>query len=492
MSSKYNKGVTNTFYGIIFNLLNVIVTIVITPLMVNEIGKFEWANYSLLILILSILSFIEVSIQSYFLQSNINSRLNNAYYNSFRDYTVILNIAIVYLIIYFLKYYLFKFESFSKNSIFLNYNLVLSISFLRSIVSIFKGYFQSEVNQKILNLGQNIFSILRPVILIITLMFYSVNINLIIKVYFIITIIECLYYILFYKLKKYKSEKNTVNCTRYEGALINLLLSNLLSVIYSNIDKVIFLITSSYLIFGEYNIAASLSALLYLGVNSIITSFTPIFKELYFAGKKRKLILLNIKLNQINIIFIIFAISIFYFNSDLILKIFSKDINFKLIINCFLILSITVIINSLNWIPGAISLTANKNGFNILSNIINIIFFLLCNFSLPNATLKIPICLLISSLFTNMIMMLYFRSNIIKLEFIDYYKKIFILPFGFLLTEIVLGLLLKNLIINNFVFLIVFVFAHLIFLYFLLIHYKRKLIRVYFFLQNKSITRSQI
>ncbi len=486
MSSTYNKSATNTLIAIVFNLLNIVVTLLITPLMINVVGKTEWANYSLFIIIMSTLSFLEVSTQSYFFQSNAHSRLNHKYYNSFRDYSVLIKLSLIYYFLYLLKFYFSKFTNLEKNFVFNNYNIVLLISILRAIISIFKGYFQSENNQNVLNIGQNIFSILRPVILIIILINYYVNIEIVIKVYLFVTIIELIYYFIFYHLNNYNEEVTFNENSNYEVPIVNILFSNLLSVINSNLDKILFLFTSSYLIFGEYNIAASLSALLYLGVNSIITSFAPVFKELYYTEKKRKLILLNITLNRINTVIALFATLFFYFNSELILKMFSKNINSDLIVNCFLILSTTVIINSLNWIPGAISLAANKNSFNIISNLINILIFITIFNVLPHISLRVPISLLISSLLTNIIVISYFRVKIIKFKFFNYYKKTFLLPISYLLVISFLSFVLKSLIFNKVLYLFFFLSLNLVLFLFFLKTYKKDYIKIYNFLQNRS------
>jgi O-antigen/teichoic acid export membrane protein len=272
----------------------------------------------------------------------------------------------------------------------------------------------------------------RPILILFSLLFFEISINHVLTIFVFYSYFE---FILFFYLRHIKTNKSlkefqpeTVN---ERNLFLFLLGSGLLSVIATNIDKIMVFYTSSTQLAANYTFAASISGLLYIFINAAIVSFTPQFRELKIK-KDYKLMRKNLYfISFLNNLFILASIIIFVTFIDYVLPYISDELDQESITYTFLLLSLACLISSNLWIPSIISISFERASFSFFTNMIFILLYIITYINLPEkyGDYTFSLSMIVSSLITTLAGFTYFSKFIFETNVMRFILIVLVLPF---------------------------------------------------------------
>ncbi|MFB9159181.1 lipopolysaccharide biosynthesis protein [Chromobacterium violaceum] len=383
MNDKYIKTSRNAGVGFVFTAVSIAINAMLIPIIIKKYGVENWAVFAFFQVLVSVFTAVESSLQTFTQQKGATSATTGLSYNPFRD-SGLVKFLLVLAFLFILCLFSFWILNLDKRSIFFSMGLIAFANvFPRAISSILKGLFLADVTQAKYYKVSTTLNILRPTVLLSSIIFFHSTPEQLAVVYLAFSFFETLLYFSVWR-RPHSAGTEVATHKIDHNLLLNLMAANILSVFSTNLDKIAAYSGSSLLTAGNYNFAASIASLQFLFINVAISSFTPRFKELFLRSRGheigssiRKIVIVN---------------SIFIFSGTFFIFIIGRDLialsGIKISIDefmiTFLLLSIAAFLNSNLWIPGAISNSCGKSYFNFLTNFISLASFL-CSFFLLRA-----------------------------------------------------------------------------------------------------------
>jgi O-antigen/teichoic acid export membrane protein len=366
----YTRANKNTLLGIAATGLSVIITAVIMPMIVVRFGSDNWARYSFFLLYVAILAFIESSLQIYVSQRTATAHARTTIYSWKRDNKILYALLATFVAASLIIGFSLTHEL--TQDVNLQYMLALAFVnvFPRTISSVIKGAMQGLNSQARYYSVTTLLNLSRPLFLLLVLLVFKPQILSLVIAYVIFSYAEMTAYLLL-NASPLETQSQAAKPSATDSKILSsLLMSNCLSVVAANLDKILIFISVSLTLASTYTFAATMAGLLYLYVNAAIASFGPKFRELYLNNDQATLGQYLYGISFINNTLIMLAIAVFYFvGSDLLQPLASK-LDVHNVINTFLYLSAASLLASNLWIPGAMATSSMLTSFNVKTNLL--------------------------------------------------------------------------------------------------------------------------
>lgn len=428
----YNSASKNSLYAFIWTSLGIFITTLIGPLIFHKMSALDWALYSFFLLCVAVLIFIESSIQSYVQIESSVAVLKRENYYPFEDISL-KNLVLGTIL---LSICCSSFALLLPPSDYLWWCFLLSTIHIipRLILAIAKGVILSRNDQTkfyFLSSASNIFRSF----LVLLFILMNTKVADLIKVYIFYSFMEACFFIWhsgisFLGISPWSSLKKKAGLSLNKKLLYTILGSNLVSVLSANIDKVSAFVLFEFQLAGEYTLAASIASLLYISVNSSVTSYTPSYIELLrnkeWTALKESLFRTSAINNMISMI-ILCGCFIF---SEYICNLVSLKLDIAYFIQNLFYLLLGVYFLSNLWLFGCISNCMKKPHMALFTNLTFIISFTSIVSLLVNLYPTVPLAkaFLGASIMTFVINLLYFKKRIMEFNMYSYLKICLVLP----------------------------------------------------------------
>ena len=418
----YRNVSKNTIIGIISTGLAVLLSALVIPLVVIKLGVDNWAKYSLFLLSVAILTILESTSQTYVLQKTTTANVSGYKYYLVTKKNLKFGAGLLLAIIA-------TWVLINNIKIIINEDLALIISLSlinlipKTVTASMKGAMLGNSNQSRYYIISTSINILRPLYLLVIILAISPSVILFIITYIFFNIIEMIIFTVLNSNFKYESKLKVNNLNNVDKNLyISLFSGNTLSVIASNIDKIIIFTLSSLSLAGEYTFGSAIAGLLYIFINTALVSYGPRIKELFLQNKIKEVMTQFYEIAFINSFIVIFLAATFYINSYHILSSFTTKINTANVIFVFLFLSGACFFNGLLWIPGVIATSTGKAMFSSKTNFIYIISYIVILFLLYNESKfdSFVLAAFISSILTFICGIVYYKIKHFKFSIFKY------------------------------------------------------------------------
>lgn len=429
----YNKVSKNTLLGLCATGISVLLTAVIMPMIVVRFGSDSWARYSFFLLYVAILAFIESSLQIYASQLTAAARATESNYFWMSDIKIIFAILGVLIIAGFI----IGFSMSHKIMHDTNLNYMFALAFVnvlpRTISSVVKGTMQGLNSQLRYYSTTTLLNLSRPLFLFLVILLFNPQILSLVVAYVFFSFIEMMIYLLFGKESRPNIFKTTKSKVSDSKLLSSLFAANFLSVIASNLDKLLIFLFVNLTLASAYTFASTVAGLLYLFVNVAIVSFGPKFKELFLIDDKVTITKYIYGISFINNTLVMLGIVAFYFTGSGLMKPLASKLDVDTVIITFLYLSIASLLSSNLWIPGIISTSLQKASFNVKTNLLFIVAYTLsfCSIFSELDQFIFAKSMLIAAAITTTIGIIYFKLKVFDLNMSKYITLSIVVPIFF-------------------------------------------------------------
>jgi len=439
--SYYTEANKNTLLGVVATGLSLVINAIIMPILVVRFGSDNWARYSFFLLYVAVLSFIESSLQLYTSQLTATAKSNICDYRWKND-KYILGLFLWMFIITGGVLFLNGVFGLSKDTN-LNYMLTLALVnvFPRAISSVVKGTLQGQNSQVQYYAVTTALNLCRPLFLLLLILLLKPNIVALVVFYVIYSLVEMSVYLWLNDPQLTVRSLPNANHNSDLQLLLPLLASNGLSVLTSNLDKLLVFGSASLILASNYTFASTLAGLLYIFANVAIGSYGPKFKELFLHGNKEKIKDYFYKLSFINNILVMLAIAGFYFLGGSVLQPLSRKIDINNVLNTFLYLGLASLLSSNLWVPGIIATSMGKATFSVKTNFLFILIYLISFYEIAkyHDPFVFAKSMLVAATITVIIGIMHFRFKILNIGMSRY------VLFSIALPIILVGLLITPL-----------------------------------------------
>lgn len=440
--SYYTKANSNTLWGVISTGLSVLLSAAIMPLLVVRFGADNWARYAFFLLYVAVLTFVESALQMYSLQRTATAGATGTEYRWAKDRQILLvflgTLALALLVIGFDET-----RGLTQDGD-LRHLLVLAFvnAFPRSISALVKGTMLGQNSQARYYTTATLLNLGRPLFLLLALLLFDPSVVILVVLYVVFSFAEMTAYLLVGAWRQ--SMQPAVQPSQAPGTGLDanllrpLLLSNLLSVVAVNLDKILVFTSVSLGLAGEYTFASSVAGLLYMFVNAAVAAFGPKFKEMFIHGEQQPMRVYLYGISFINNVVVLLAIGAFYFSGEYLLHAMSSDLDRARVMNTFLILSAACLLSGNLWIPGMVATSTGRAVFSVKTNLLFVLSYLAIFFLLVDLLQQwaFAVAMLLAASVTTVLGLWYFKRRIFQVCISQY-----------LLVSVVLPLLLVALLI---------------------------------------------
>lgn len=437
----YTKANSNTLLGVVSTSMSVVLTAAIMPLIVVRFGSDNWARYAFFLLYVSVLAFAESALQMYTMQRTATANATATEYRWEKDRQVrlvFLGLLVLFGIVIGIS------QTFGlPQDASLQHLLVLAFInvFPRGISAILKGTLLGLSSQMRYYAATTLLNVGRPLFLLLVLLLLHTNIVVLGMLYVIFSMVEMIVY-----LQLRRSQRSTQqlpsSTQRVDMRLLpSLLMSNVLSVVAVNLDKILVFTSVSLLLASEYTFASSIAGLLYLFVNVAIGSFGPKFKELFLHGELQEMREKLYGISFINNVLVMLAIAAFYFTGDYMLQAMSSSLDRNNVIHTFLLLGTACLLSSNLWIPGMVATSMGQASFSVKTNLLFVVSYLTVFYGVAHESGQsaFAVSMLLAAAMTITVGIVYFKFAILQMSITRYLFVLVILPL------VVVGLLIAPL-----------------------------------------------
>jgi O-antigen/teichoic acid export membrane protein len=426
----YTKANSNTLLGVVSTGLSVVLSAAIMPLLIVRFGADNWARYAFFLLYVAVLTFVESALQMYSLQRTATATSTMTEYRWMQDRQVLM----VFLGVLLLGAVVIGFNETHGLTQDVDLRHLLMLAFVnvfpRGISSVIKGAMLGMNSQARYYIASTLLNLGRPLFLLLALLFFRPAVVTLVVLYVIFSFVEMTAYLILRAARQPAPPTQPSGSDIDTHLLGSLLLSNGVSVVAINLDKILVFISVSLALAGEYTFASAVAGLLYMFVNSAIAAFSPKFKELFIHDEQLPMRLHLYGISFINNVVVLLAIAAFYFTGDYLLQAMSSDLDRANVIRTFMILAAACLLSSNLWIPGAVATSTGRASFNVKTNVMFVVTYLVVfyGFTRSLGQSAFSMSMLLSAIVTTALGLLYFKYRVFQLSIGRYLLVSVVLP----------------------------------------------------------------
>ena len=426
----YTKANSNTILGVVSTGMSVVLSAAIMPLLIVRFGADNWARYAFFLLYVAVLTFVESALQMYSLQRTATASSTQTDYRWMQDRRVLAVFGGM-LLLGVVVVGINEFHGLTQD-VDLRHLLILAFVnvFPRGVSSVVKGTMLGLDSQARYYVTSTLLNLGRPLFLLLALLLFEPSVVTLVVLYVTFSFLEMAAYLLLGTSPQPSHPAATAREDIDANLLGSLLVSNGLSVIAVNLDKILVFVASSLALAGEYTFASTVAGLLYMFVNAAIAAFGPKFKELFIHGEQQPMRLHLYGISFINNVVVLLAIAGFYFVGDYLLQAMSSDLDHVNVMNTFMILAAACLLSSNLWIPGMVATSTGRASFNVKTNLLFVVAYLVVFYFFARGLGQgaFSISMLWTAIITTTLGMLYFKFTIFQLSLTRYVLVSVLLP----------------------------------------------------------------